>query len=339
MAVYKTNKKWYCKFQLNGERRHFLCAGATTEKEALRLENQFKYKLQQQQNGVIPKDEKKYPSLKKVLDNYLKYSLLNRKVYKQDVARVKLVLSFWGETRKANAIVLSDIEELKSHLISIGRKPKTVNLYLGILRTAYNLALDNEWLEKNPFKGKKVNFKLKPRAIEYLKKDDENKLDSFMPDYFQPILITALNSGLRRGNIINLKWKQLDFNFRTIEITENKGNKHIKLPMNDTLYELFSNMEKISDYVFINPRTGNKWNTTAFNKEWRTIRQKAGLNNLKFHGLRHTVATRLAKENVPIPIIKEVMTHSDISTTMQYTHVDSLDVINAMNILTGFSSK
>lgn len=105
MSVYKANNsKWYCKFQLNGERRHLLCTGATNEKEALKLESQFMYKLQQQQNGVIPRDENKYPTLKKVLDNYLKYSLLNRKVYKQDIARVNLVVSFWGETRKANTI-------------------------------------------------------------------------------------------------------------------------------------------------------------------------------------------------------------------------------------------
>ena len=67
-------------------------------------------------------------------------------------------------------------------------------------------------------------------------------LESVTPEYFMPIIITALNSGLRRSNIVNLQWKDLDFYFRTIEITKNKGNKHIKLPMNDTLFELFSNM-------------------------------------------------------------------------------------------------
>lgn len=185
--------------------------------------------------------------------------------------------------------------------------------------------------------AKKVDFRLKPSVPKYLRKDDENRLNNIMPDYFRPILITALNSGLRRGNIINLKWENLDFSFKTIEITENKGNKLIQLPMNDKLFKLFSNMERKSEYVFLNPRTGKKWNTTAFNKEWRQIREKAGLNNLKFHGLRHTVATRLVKENVPIAIVKEIMTHSDISTTMQYTHVDSLDVINAMNVLNSIS--
>ena len=69
----------------------------------------------------------------------------------------------------------------------------------------------------------------------------------------------------------------------------------------------------------------------------RDIREKAGLPNFKFHGLRHTVCTRLVKENVPIPIVRDIMTHSDIKTTMLYTHVDSLDMVNAMNVLNSYN--
>ena len=107
--------------------------------------------------------------------------------------------------------------------------------------------------------------------------------------------------------------------------------------MNDILYNLFMNMERVSEYVFVNPNTGNKWSSTKFGEQWRAIREKAGLNKLKFHGLRHTVATRLVKENIPLAIVKEVMTHSDIKTTMQYTHIDSLDVINAVNVLNSYN--
>ncbi len=93
----------------------------------------------------------------------------------------------------------------------------------------------------------------------------------------------------------------------------------------------------MSEYVFVNPETGNKWGTTRFNEVWRDIREKAGLPNFKFHGLRHTVCTRLVKENVPIPIVRDIMAHSDIKTTMLYTHVDSLDMVNAMDVLNSYN--
>ena len=196
----------------------------------------------------------------------------------------------------------------------------------------YNLAIDNEWIDKNPF-AKNVEFKLEPRALKILADSSQGTLEEACPDYFLPIVTVALNSALRRGNIIDLKWENINLEFCTIEITKNKGNKHIKLPMNTTLQKLFQNIERKSEYVFVNPETGNKWNTTAFNKTWRKIREKAGLPDLKFHALRHTVGTRLVRNNVPIPVIKNIMTHSDIKTTMMYVHVDSMDMVNAINSL------
>ena len=61
------------------------------------------------------------------------------------------------------------------------------------------------------------------------------------------------------------------------------------------------------------------------------------VEGFKFHWLRHTVCTRLVKQNVPLPIVKDVMTHSDIKTTMQYNHVDSLDMVNAMSVLDSYN--
>ena len=61
------------------------------------------------------------------------------------------------------------------------------------------------------------------------------------------------------------------------------------------------------------------------------------MSNLKFHGLRHTGITRLIKNNVPLPVVKDLAAHSDIKTTMQYNHVDSLDMINAVKVLNSYN--
>lgn len=64
MTITKKNNKFYSRFQINGERHHYLCSGASSYKEAEQMENAFKYKLQQQQNGVIPKEVKSLPLYK-----------------------------------------------------------------------------------------------------------------------------------------------------------------------------------------------------------------------------------------------------------------------------------
>ena len=88
MSVYKKNGKYYCRFQIDGERHHYLCNGATTEKEARKIEDGFRYKVQQQQNGVVAKKDKKI-KLKTLYDLYQNYSKLNKKSYHKDVSFIK----------------------------------------------------------------------------------------------------------------------------------------------------------------------------------------------------------------------------------------------------------
>lgn len=336
MTISKRNGKYYCRFQINGERHHYLCNGAASLKEAELMENAFKYKLMQQQNGLLPREDKARVRLKKLKENFLTYSEINRAVYSQDVGRVNIIFQFFDENKYADTIVRKDVDEFKLWLLNKGRSKKTINLYIGIMRVMFNLGVDNEWLEKNPFKSE-TEFKLDPVKRKILAHTSQPNLDAATPKYFKPVITTVLNSGLRRDNIRNLKWDDLNFEFRTIEITKNKGKKHIKLPMNETLYKLFMSMERTSEYVFVNPRTGTGWSNTKFGAEWRKIREKAGLPNLKFHDLRHTVATRLLKENVPVPVVRDLLAHSDIKTTMIYNQTDSLDMMHAIHVLDSYN--
>ena len=336
MTISKRNGKYYCRFQINGERHHYLCNGAASLKEAELMENAFKYKLMQQQNGLLPREDKARVRLKKLKENFLTYSEINRAVYTQDVGRVNIIFQFFDENKYADTLVRKDVDDFKLWLLNKGRSKKTINLYIGIMRVMFNLGIDNDWLQKNPFKSE-TEFKLDPVRRKILAPTSQPNLDAATPKYFKPVITTVLNSGLRRDNIRNLKWDDLNFEFRTIEITKNKGKKHIKLPMNETLYKLFMSMERTSEYVFVNPRTGTGWSNTKFGAEWRKIREKAGLPNLKFHDLRHTVATRLLKENVPVPVVRDLLAHSDIKTTMIYNQTDSLDMMHAIHVLDSYN--
>lgn len=336
MTISKRNGKYYCRFQINGERHHYLCSGAASTKEAEQMENAFKYKLMQQQNGLLPREDKARTRLKKLKENFLTYSQINRAVYTQDIGRVNIIFEFFDENKYADTIVRKDVDDFKLWLLNKGRSKKTINLYIGIMRVMFNLGIDNEWVQKNPFKSE-TEFKLDPVRRKILAPTSQPNLDAATPKYFKPVIITALNSGLRRDNIRTLKWSYIDLEFRTIEITKNKGKKHIKLPMNKTLFELFSSMERTSEYVFVNPRTGTCWSNTKFGEQWRKIREKAGLPNLKFHDLRHTVATRLLKENIPVPVVRDLLAHSDIKTTMIYNQTDSLDMMHAISVLDSYN--
>ena len=215
-------------------------------------------------------------------------------------------------------------------------KKSLTTISIEVLSKMFNIAVDNDWLVKNPMK-KGMRFPLKNYVIRYLTKEEEEKLLSVMPDFFKPLFTTALHTGLRKGNLINLKWEQIDFNLGIIKIPENKGNKNIMIKMTKTLEQTLWELKKrnTNDYVFINGYTGDKF--YDFGRIWNRIKRKAGVDNLRFHDLRHTVGTRLAEAGIPINTIKELLAHSDIRTTMRYVHNVSADMEKAMNILDSYN--
>ena len=90
MTVYKKKDKWYYQFMLNGERKHGLCTGASDKKEAEQIENAIKFRLAQQQNGVIPREEKNI-SLKQLKSSYIRYAKCNKSSYTKDLSFLKYI--------------------------------------------------------------------------------------------------------------------------------------------------------------------------------------------------------------------------------------------------------
>lgn len=336
MTISKRNGKYYCRFQLNGERHHKLCAGATSIKEAEKIENAFKYKLQQEQNGVIPK-ETKQKKLTHLFGVFEKFVTINKKSYKHDLGRLKIFREYFKNIKYIEDVKPDHIETLKKNLLDENKSTTTVNRYLETLSKMFNIAIENDWLTKNPV-SRKMRFPEKNYVVRYLKDDEEERIFKACPDYFKPLLITALNTGLRKTNIRLLKWENVKMDYRILEITENKGNKHIKLPINDELYNLFLSIPKTeSEYVFINPRTQTAFGEAGMEKEWNKIKEKAGINDFRFHDLRHTVGTRLAQKGVPVPVIKDIMAHSDVKTTMRYVHTAEEQMQKAMEVLNSYN--
>lgn len=335
MTISKRNGKYYCRFQLNGERHHKLCAGATSIKEAEKIENAFKYKLQQQQNGIIPRDLKNI-TINKLFKIYLEYSETNKKSYDSDVSRTKLIKQYFGETTLIKDITPEKVEKFKVFLLDQNRSTMTVNRYLEQIKTAFRMAVDNNYLLKNPCQNIK-KFPVKNYSVRYLKPDEEERLFKVLPEYLKGIVIVALNTGLRKSNILELRWEQINFDFNFIEVLENKGNKHLLIPLNEKLIQFFNNKPDVErkGYIFINPETGLPYKDIK--KAWSTALEKANIKNFRFHDLRHTVGTRLAEQLVPVNVIKELLGHSDVHTTMRYVHSTQGAKLQALNKLNSYN--
>jgi len=153
-----------------------------------------------------------------------------------------------------------------------------------------------------------------------LSPEEEEKLLEASSEHLRPIIITALCTGMRRGEILSLKWNKIDLSRRTIRVDKAKSGKIRILPINDALFKELSILKKDqkSDYVFVYPKTGKPINDvkTAFNATLR----RAGIRDLRFHDLRHTFASRLIERGVDLITVKDLLGHHSVTVTQRYTH-------------------
>lgn len=153
--------------------------------------------------------------------------------------------------------------------------------------------------------------------------------------YLKPIIITALQTRMRRGEILNLKWENIDTEQNFIELLETKSGKARKIPISPTLNNVFKNIKRTSDFVFVNPKTNQPY--IDLKKSFPTVIERAGIKDFRFHDLRHTVATRLVEKNIDLSVVKDILGHSKITTTQRYAHPVPQRKLEAITILSTYT--
>ena len=337
MVIYIKHNKYYCRFQVNGERHFYLCNGATTKSQAEKIENAFKYKVQQIQNGVLPRENKQNKVKMATLFNlYELYSKQNNKGYSKDIYSLNILRSYFKNDCVGD-ITLNKLEAFKGYLLNERHLANaTVNRYRAMLSKIFNLGIQNKSITANPITDLK---KLKVRNLKtrFLTLDEEARLYNTVAKthpYLKNIITCALQTGMRKGEILNLKWVNIDMEYRFIELLETKSGKSRRIPISDSLYDVLNSLPITSEYVFVNPETNKPY--TDLKRSFKTVLKQAGIYNFRFHDLRHTFATRLAECNIDLIVIKELLGHSKIDTTMRYAHAVPKRKIEAITILNSY---
>lgn len=335
MGIYKhKNGKYYCRGCVNGERYHISCTGATSIAEAKAIEDGIRFKLRQEQIGL--KAKRKEYTIKFMMDKYVSVCKAKNKTYRAAIIYAKYICNYFGERKQISKIKPSDIEVFLYHLINEGRAKATANRYLSAIKRAYNIMYNDDLIDYNPAKkvSKYTEDNLRNR---YLSKKEWGKLRVNLPYTVLCIVICALQTGLRKSNVLNLRWEQIDLEQRiiTIESSESKNKRRIRKHITDTLYNLLIELEpEESGYVFLNPETNMPYKDIR--KTFYKALENSGITNFKFHDLRRTVATWLLEKGVDIRTIQNILDHKDISTTQRYLSLIPEQDIKAIDTLNEF---
>jgi integrase len=210
----------------------------------------------------------------------------------------------------------------------------TVNRGLQILKRMFNLASDWGYASENPVTKVRLFSEKGNKKERILAAEEERALMESCSEHLRPIVITALNSGMRRGEILKLRWATVDFDKRIVRVEETKSGEPRKVDMNAVLFELLRwqrILNPAGEYVFMNPDTGKPY--VEVGKAFRAACRRAGIKGLRFHDLRHTFASRLIEAGANIITVRDLLGHSSVKLTERYTHSNGEQKRRAVELL------
>jgi len=278
------------------------------------------------------------PTLSHAQEQYIEYVRTNFSPTTVEVYHTvfKNFNSFIG-TRPLEDISTRDIDLYKTHRINLV-SANTVNHELRGLRAFFNRLVVWKMLNGNPCQGVK-SIRIAEVIRPYLSKEELQKLlDHTAGTQMHDIILLAAMTGLRRGELINLTWQDIDLAKGTILVRsslsyQTKGGKIRLVPMNSTVRTMLESMEKREGYLFPGDR-GGKYNGDHLGRRFKSTIRRCGLNpKLHFHSLRHTFASLLVKEGVSLYHVQRLLGHSSPRVTEIYSHLGSTELYGSVEIL------
>ncbi|NIQ13074.1 MAG: tyrosine-type recombinase/integrase, partial [Candidatus Dadabacteria bacterium] len=238
------------------------------------------------------------------VEEYIIYSknIAQKRSWKRDRTCLENIKSFLGNL-KLSEVSSSDIDDYKKFRLNNSIKESTINRELAVFRNLLNFAIKRKKLFSENVVTSAGLFKISNVKERILTPYEQKRLLDNSPAYLKAIIICALNTGMRKSEIITLKWSNVDLINNLIKIEElNNKSKKIKLiPINSKLKKLLIILKikyKDKKIVFLNSHGEPYSRHDSLNRVFSSALKKANIDGFRFHDLRHTTATRMVEAGV-----------------------------------------
>lgn len=273
----------------------------------------------------------------------------------RDYKKVKGILTqfraFFG-SMKLQKITYGDILEYRNYRLKIPthyKKPRTIatmNREIAYLRRIFNIALRQNWINKNPVNcgDSLIDISAERRRERILTLEEEKRLLDACTGrrkHLKPLLIFLLSTGARIGETLKLKFADVDFQtgLITFQALNTKTLKTRKVAitnnLNEELITLWNNSDKNLDSLVFNFKGVRK----AFDSACKEAKIETGRPyGITIHSLRHSVAVRLVKKNFPLQFTARILGHQSVTTSYRYLTVSDEELFQASEILESYST-
>ena len=342
MAVRKINNHWYVDIRWNGDRhrkRSLVDSKAGAKAYELSVCNRLTRGESINEHRDNPEKRQRYKDFAwKWFDLYVK----NGKKKHSVVSSYKYILKtnlvpYFGKT-PINRITTLQVEEYVAKKKKAGRANRTVNNHLMVLSKSLKCARDwygidklpkIEWLKKPPIKN------------DFLSEDECDQLLNSAKGVWREMILLALKTGMRLGEIRALRWEDINWTTRILTVQRSycrgiiespKSNRSRYIPLHEDVSAMLEKRKQEKGYIF----TDSQGRILPSGNLYRGLRrccQGAGVRRIGWHLFRHTFASNLAMASAPMRAIQELLGHADIQTTMRYAHLSPSALASTINLL------
>ena len=292
---------------------------------------EIRRRIEDGRHEIKPKDERRTFAV--MVEEYLEKKVDKRSLAR-DRASFKHLSPFFGETF-LHTITKADVSEYQKN-----RKAQvsgaTANRELALVRHLFNLAAEEGYMRDNPACRVKM-FKEqrgKRRTFVFSEGELQSLMNAAAP-HFRPILAVAVGTGLRKGDLLGLRWNQVDFDHNVIALFMQKTEEGIVIPMLPMVREVLWRLKATAgDSPFVFTITLGKKiadTKTAFHGALR--RSGLAAKGYRFHDIRRTFATMLYNRGVLLTKIQRLLGHSSVLTTERYLGVKFEETRDAITVL------
>lgn len=272
----------------------------------------------------LPGEEKTFAEM---MEKYMnEHSIPKKASSERDGSSLTHLLPFFGSCCLTE-ITPKLINEYKNQRRLEGSSFSSINRELALTKHAFNLAIKEwEWIDKNPVE--RVSLEKEPPSRDrWLTCEEEEELLTVSPQWLREIIIFALETGCRREEILSLKGRDVDFSNKAAVIFGKKTGERRTIPLTQRAFDVLMLKRKTQrnvisikgDFVFTHP-PGQRINIHTLRWAFEKAVKDAGVEDLRFHDLRHTFASRLAQSGIDPYTIQRLMGHKSFVTTQRYAH-------------------
>lgn len=262
-----------------------------------------------------------------MLKTYLPLAKQNKKSWKDDQSRFRNHLQDSIGSLRINSITPAILSDVLLAVKNKGCANATVNRTRALVSSVFKLAFERELIDANPIE--RIKKYTEQNQIErYLSDNELVRLLDVLENYpkygiknqiIVSIVEMLLLTGARKGEVLNLKWTDLDLSKGLWKLNENKSGKPRIIHLNTKTQKIIRTMSRKYEYVFANPTSGKPFNDIR--KCFGAILNAATIENFRIHDLRHNFASMAVNSGYDIYLVQHLLGHASPLTTQRYAHL------------------